>query len=227
MEIKVNGRHTVVPDAFKQTCEEKLAKIEAVAPKTQIVQVEVSHENNPKLSEVRLRVEITVYGEGPVVRSEAASADALTALDLATAKVFERLRRAHDKVTSKRAARISKLNEKVLEGAGFDVEHLENELKAEARNTKEEAKRQGKELANEEALEGELAVGETVEAQLADTPVTIRRKVHAKENISIAEALERMELVGHDFYLFNNASTGRPAVIYRRKGWSYGVIELA
>jgi sigma 54 modulation/S30EA-like ribosomal protein len=35
-----------------------------------------------------------------------------------------------------------------------------------------------------------------------------------------------MELVGHDFYLFNDAETGRPSVVYRRKGFAYGVIRL-
>jgi hypothetical protein len=36
-----------------------------------------------------------------------------------------------------------------------------------------------------------------------------------------------MELVGHDFYLFACVDTGRPSVVYRRKGYDYGVIRLA
>jgi hypothetical protein len=35
-----------------------------------------------------------------------------------------------------------------------------------------------------------------------------------------------MELVGHDFYLFRDAQSGKPSVVYRRKGWNYGVITL-
>jgi hypothetical protein len=35
-----------------------------------------------------------------------------------------------------------------------------------------------------------------------------------------------MELVGHDFYLFIDQQTNRPSVVYRRKGWDYGVIAL-
>jgi hypothetical protein len=35
-----------------------------------------------------------------------------------------------------------------------------------------------------------------------------------------------MELVGHDFFLFVDAETAQPAVAYRRRGWSYGVIKL-
>ncbi len=35
-----------------------------------------------------------------------------------------------------------------------------------------------------------------------------------------------MELVGHDFYLFIDEASQKPSVVYRRKGWSYGVIAL-
>jgi hypothetical protein len=35
-----------------------------------------------------------------------------------------------------------------------------------------------------------------------------------------------MELVGHDFFLFVDAESTNPSVVYRRKGWDYGVISL-
>jgi hypothetical protein len=35
-----------------------------------------------------------------------------------------------------------------------------------------------------------------------------------------------MELVGHDFYLFVDSDTNRPSVVYRRRGYDYGVIRL-
>ena len=44
--------------------------------------------------------------------------------------------------------------------------------------------------------------------------------------MTLDQALYEMELVGHDFYLFVDAETGRPSVVYRRRGWSYGVIRL-
>ena len=45
--------------------------------------------------------------------------------------------------------------------------------------------------------------------------------------MSVDDALSRMELVGHDFYLFADADSGEPSVVYRRKGYDYGVIRLA
>jgi hypothetical protein len=40
------------------------------------------------------------------------------------------------------------------------------------------------------------------------------------------DAVDHMELVGHDFFLFIDAATDNPSVVYRRKGWNYGVISL-
>jgi Sigma 54 modulation/S30EA ribosomal protein C terminus len=44
--------------------------------------------------------------------------------------------------------------------------------------------------------------------------------------MTVEDALDHMELVGHDFFLFIDAGTDRPSVVYRRKGWDYGVIAL-
>ncbi|ADG75218.1 ribosomal subunit interface protein [Cellulomonas flavigena DSM 20109] len=70
---------------------------------------------------------------------------------------------------------------------------------------------------------GEDGVTETV---LGDSPVLIREKLHRAEPMTVDDALYEMELVGHDFFLFVDAETAQPAVAYRRRGWSYGVIKL-
>ena len=55
----------------------------------------------------------------------------------------------------------------------------------------------------------------------------VREKEHSAEPMRIDQALHEMELVGHDFYLFRDAETDRPSVVYRRHGYDYGVIRLA
>jgi hypothetical protein len=44
--------------------------------------------------------------------------------------------------------------------------------------------------------------------------------------MNLDQALYEMELVGHDFYLFVDADTKAPSVVYRRRGYDYGVIHL-
>ncbi|NNG36674.1 ribosome-associated translation inhibitor RaiA [Nakamurella sp. DB0629] len=55
----------------------------------------------------------------------------------------------------------------------------------------------------------------------------VRIKDHPGDPISVEEALYQMELVGHDFYLFNDVETGRSSVVYRRHGFDYGLLRLA
>src|SRR5699024_7583940 len=97
MEIVVVGRHTEVSDQFRRHVEDKLSKISQLSPYAQRVDAEITHEKNPRLADRAERVELTVRAKGPVVRAEASASDRYAALDLATAKLLERLRRARDK----------------------------------------------------------------------------------------------------------------------------------
>jgi len=69
-------------------------------------------------------------------------------------------------------------------------------------------------------------VDEIEEIERATSPVVIRKKVFPSQEMSAEDAVDQMELVGHDFFLFHDAETKRPSVVYRRKGWQYGVISL-
>jgi hypothetical protein len=72
---------------------------------------------------------------------------------------------------------------------------------------------------------GEIPVqAEAVEEEYS--PVVIRQKVFPSSRMTVSDAVDHMELVGHDFFLFIDAETDRPSVVYRRKGWDYGVISL-
>ena len=44
--------------------------------------------------------------------------------------------------------------------------------------------------------------------------------------MTLEQALYEMELVGHDFYLFVDKESEKPSVVYRRRGYDYGVISL-
>ena len=59
-----------------------------------------------------------------------------------------------------------------------------------------------------------------------DSPIEVREKVHSSAPMTLDQALREMELVGHDFYLFHDVETDKASVVYRRRGWSYGVLHL-
>jgi len=208
MEIVVVGRHTEVADRFRRHAEDKLEKVSQLAPGTQRIDVEVTHENNPRQSEVSERVELTVRAKGPVVRAEAAADDRYGALDLALDKLNERLRRAHDRRTRGGRRR----------GETADVADPSplGEVETAAATSVDE----------EELPLSPQELGEAVEFQRGGSPVVIRNKLHHGESMSVDDAIDEMELVGHDFFLFIDTETSRPSVAYRRRGWTYGVIAL-
>jgi ribosomal subunit interface protein len=74
-----------------------------------------------------------------------------------------------------------------------------------------------------DATEG--AEGEDDEP-FGDSPIQVREKVHTSSPMTLEQALREMELVGHDFYLFHDIETDKASVVYRRRGWSYGVLHL-
>jgi len=59
-----------------------------------------------------------------------------------------------------------------------------------------------------------------------DGPLIVREKTHPASPMTLDQALYEMELVGHDFYLFVDKESERPSVVYRRRGYDYGVISL-
>lgn len=226
MEITLTTRHTTVPERFRRHLEEKLAKVEQIAPRADRLDVVISHEANPRQPQSCERVELTLRHRREVVRAEACADDAHGALDLAEEKLLERLRRLRDrrKVHHGRQTPPSVRRGMPVEGA--DVPPLaavpDGATSAPAEGAPPEAE--------EPARVGALGAGEEDEHGLADavgeSPVRIREKTHLAHPMSVDEALSQMEALGHDFYLFLCRSTGAVSLVYRRRGWSYGVIRL-
>ncbi|MEH1097752.1 ribosome hibernation-promoting factor, HPF/YfiA family [Micromonospora sp. CPCC 205561] len=211
MDIVVKGRNVEVPDHYRVHVAEKLAKIERYDHKLIRVDVELFHERNPRQSDHCQRVEITCVSRGPVMRAEACTNDFYSALDAAIAKLDTRLRRAADRrrVHRGRHAPLSV----AAATAGLPVADLDGPLGA---------------LADGARSGTATAVAERVEEEERDQPWHIaREKVHPAEPMTVDDALFEMELVGHDFYLFQDKESGRPSVVYRRHAYDYGIISLA
>jgi putative sigma-54 modulation protein len=53
----------------------------------------------------------------------------------------------------------------------------------------------------------------------------VRYKYFAMPPMAVKDALEQLDLVDHDFYVFHNADTGQINVIYERNHGGYGLIQ--
>jgi putative sigma-54 modulation protein len=58
-------------------------------------------------------------------------------------------------------------------------------------------------------------------------PVIVKTKQFTLHPMSAEEAVEQLELVGHDFFVFQNAESEQINVVYRRNDGGYGLIEPA
>jgi len=217
MEVIVRGRHITVPARFRQHAAAKLAKLEKLDQKAVRIDVEVSEERNPRQSDHRERVELTIRSRGPAIRAEAAADDRYAALDLAFAKLESRLRRAADR-------RKIKHGDNVTVRVPGALEVVESVV-ASAPLAPASAPVQVTSTMNGDG-QAESESGLVPIQMEGDGPLVLREKVHAARPMTIDQALLEMELVGHDFYLFHDRECDRFSVVYRRRGYDYGVIRL-
>lgn len=200
MELRISARNLNVSDRFKEYVSEKSGKVEQFAHRPQELNIKVTrHEHHASGPEDQ--VELTVYEAGHVVRAEARSADKFAAFDIAFGKLLERLRRYSDKHKIHRGGGHKNLGASELAAADFSQLDIK-------------------------PLDVRISVDEAPEPVIIKSPIEIRTKEFPAMPMTKDEAVDHMELVGHDFFLFQDSETGKNAVVYRRKGYSYGVISL-
>jgi ribosomal subunit interface protein len=200
MDVVVSSRNCEVTDRFREHVEDKLARLEKHDHRIIRVDVLLEKEARPREPERSVRVELTAKSRGPIVRAEASAEDKMAALDLALDKMAAQMRRAADR-------------RKVHRG-----QHKPESLgEAMARSIPPDSA-----PADDEVVEHKVG---PVTVQ-GDGPLVVREKSHAASPMTLEQALYEMELVGHDFYLFVDKQSERPSVVYRRRGYDYGVIAL-
>ncbi len=205
MEVKISAKNLTISERFRDYVDERAAKVDHLLHKATEVVVKVTRIEHAKHSGTEDQVELTVYGGGNIIRAEAHAQDKFAAFDVAYGKLTERLRRANDKRKVHRGLHgshgVSELT--ATDFAELDITPAPAEL-----------------------LLGIEPEPESVPLDLGESPVVIRRKDFHAEPMSQEQAIDAMELLGHDFFLFHDVATDKASVVYKRRGWNYGVITL-
>ncbi|ONI85974.1 ribosomal subunit interface protein [Actinosynnema sp. ALI-1.44] len=226
MDIVVKGRNVEVPDHYRVHVTDKLARLERYDKKVIRFDVELFHEPNRRQMKNCQRVEITAKVRGPVVRSEACAGDFYAALDSAVNKLENRLRRLHDRRRVHYGRRSPTSMAEATATSALGSVDAAPELRARNMTNSQRAAQ----TAVLEAPEYEGVVPEQRWDDGLEDPRpgrVVREKEHPATPMSVDQALYQMELVGHDFFLFFDVEAGRPSVVYRRKGFDYGVIRMS
>ncbi|WP_331714936.1 ribosome hibernation-promoting factor, HPF/YfiA family [Auraticoccus cholistanensis] len=194
----MSGRHCSLTEDFRSHVQERITRIERLRERVIRVEVEVSADKAHR-PEQDTCVQITLISKGPAVRAEACAHDKTAAFERALDKLTAQLRRAHDRRAVQHRNGRRPLREVAM------LHQMPSETPA--------------------AEESDVRTVAGMEVQ-GDGPLVVREKTHTAAPMTLDQALDQMELVGHDFYLFVDAASGLPSVVYRRHGYDYGVIHL-
>lgn len=202
-QVTITGRNVEVPEHFQERVNTKLAKIEKLDPTLNFFHVELKHEPNPRREAQANRIQITATGKGHLARAEAKEDSFYAALESAIGKMERSLRKV-------------KVRREISMG-GHRAPKSTYEVTSELVHEAEHAREQQDDRYTDKYAD---SIEENLPGQI------VRTKEHAATPMTVDEALSEMELVGHDFYLFINAETKRPSVVYRRHAYDYGLITL-
>ena len=149
----------------------------------------------PRTGGARVVAQLTVALRQTILRAEEQHADVRRAVDMAVDTMVTQIRRYH----SKRIDRSKRPT--VAEFVTLP------------------------ELAAAELAELDAAIDDVENVDEQSGQEIVRRKRFALKPMSSGEAIDQLELLGHDFFVFHNAEENQINVVYRRKGGAYGLIQ--
>jgi len=197
VDVLVTGRHCQISDDFRAHVSERLSGVEKLRDRVIRVEVQVSTNSHARQPDSATTVEITLRSRGPVVRAEASADEKMIAFEHALDRLKSQLRRAADR---------RKVHRGLRAGQQFGTPAPV------APQPSDEDRPEIRKIAGLEVH--------------GDGPLVVREKLFKATPLTLAQALDEMELVGHDFFLYVDAESGAPSVVYRRKAYDYGVIRL-
>jgi putative sigma-54 modulation protein len=201
MDVTIKGRNVKITETLEGYAKKKLDKLDRYLPNIHDVRVDLSHEHTRR-GEDLMGAQITVRHErGAILRAEERiPGDINKAIDSAVDKMYRRIQRFKSKRSRKGKERfVATLEELDLAEEIPEIEEYVDEY------------------AEQEGFEERPA------AEAAATPVERRKDIQLAP-MSEAEAIEQMELLGHNFFLFFNADTGKINALYKRATGGYGIL---
>ena len=204
MHVSIRARNVLVDETLKELTREKISKLGRFLAGMDHAEVCFSEERNPRIATNEV-CEVTLTGHGHFVRAKSSAGSAQAAMDLVVDKLEMQLGRLKGKLDGhkhggpKRGKHHSVGLHQPPVGANGSTTALVEEIMAPA----------------------PAAVSDTNEAMI------VKQKQIVVSPMTPEDAALQMDLLQHDFFLFTNCETDKPAVIYRREDGHLGLIDAA
>ena len=202
MDIAIAARNLEVSDSLRATVEEKVTRLGRFLDGMERAEVRFFEERNPRIAE-REVCEVTMHGHGHIVRARAAATDVFAAVDRVVDKLEHRMEKLKGKLVGRshprRHGSVNSQRRSVdSDGSGSDFDSDEEH--------------------DDSGFDGDFD-------GLRNGARIVKTKQFAIKPMTPEEAALQMDLLGHDFFFFTNAETGRAAVVYRRADRHIGLID--
>ncbi|MEL6351341.1 MAG: ribosome-associated translation inhibitor RaiA [Cyanobacteria bacterium J06627_28] len=195
MKLVIQGKNIEITDAIRNHVNQKIEKATAHF-QTLINKVDVNLSvENNPRIAPKQATEVTIYLSNAVVRAEESSENMYATIDMVTDKVTRQLRKYKEKRRDQSHASVRPINVDAMLNAP-DIAPEDNSDISEVLNN---------------------------QPKLPDT--VVRSKYFAMPPMTVQAALENLEMVGHDFYMFRNVETNEINVIYERNHKGYGLLQ--
>ena len=195
MEVQIHGRGLKIGERVEEYARRKLERLDRFLPNITETRLELTRQPT-KRGEDLLVAQLTVrHSRGAILRVEERGAD--DDLQAVVNKAIDNMYRRIERFKGKRARKGAT---RFTERYAATVEELE--------------------MAEEIPATEYLA---PTDADMLE-PEIVRRKDIVVTAMTEAEAIEQMELLGHTFFVFYDASTGGVNVLYKRTSGDYGVL---
>ena len=187
MDITVSSRARAVSDDLRQYAEAKIGRLEKYLGGMDRADVHFSEERNPRIP-ARERCEVTVYGQGYIVRARGAAFEQFATVDLVVEKLEQQLHKLKTRLTNRNNGKGARPRD-IMRTVGEATDEVD----------------------------GQVEVG--------PIPKVVKLKQFEMPAMSVDDAITRLEMVDHGFYVFLNAESGEMSVLYRRDDGDLGLIQ--
>ena len=195
MKLVIQGKNIEITDAIRSHVDQKIEKATAHF-QTLINKVDVNLSvETNPRIAPKQSTEVTIYLNNTVVRAEESSENMYATIDMVTDKITRQLRKYKEKRRDQSHDSVRPLNM----DAAINAPDITPEGRPDI----------------SEVLNNQPKLPDTVE----------RSKYFAMPPMTVQAALENLELVGHDFYMFRNVETDEINVIYERNHKGYGLLQ--
>ena len=209
MDVIISGRNVELNDEVREIVEAKIGRLDRFVRGLERADVVFQEEKNPRIAD-KVDLEVTLEGKGHHVRCKVNGPDELSAIDRAVNKLEKQLRKLKTKLEKNKKHNGAKVARLVEPPAPVSVEAApESEAGSE-----------------ELEFSAELDLVEVPDAELVPIEL-VRRKTFEMLTMTPEDAVVRMQLLDHSFYVFNNSETGRCSVVYLREEGGAGLINSA